>query len=112
MVDPCSSEMGRRTRRSMLAAAATMVALPFLASAHQHCHFDARNPVVGFESEVGFCSNEDPDGCCCDTDEEMSVRTRYESASVSGDCAALHQEVRRSRTAVYTFRSAVAEQKI
>ena len=82
--------------RSLLPVAVlAATAAPFLVSAHQHCHFGARNPIVGFESEVAFCSNDDPDGFCCDTIEETEVQSRYNMAgSLSGECADLHKEVR------------------
>lgn len=74
---------------------AATAAAPLLVSAHQHCHFGARNPIVGFESEVGFCSNDHPDGFCCDAIEEADVESRYgDAGGLTGDCADYHKEVR------------------
>lgn len=91
--------------RSLLPIAAIVAATaaPYLVAAHQHCHFGARNPIVGFESEVGFCSTDDPDGFCCDTVEETEVQTRYNAAgSLTGDCADLHKEVRLGGCVMFT----------
>lgn len=86
--------MGRSLLKNVAVLAAT-AAGPLLVSGHQHCHFGARNPIVGFESQVGFCKNDDPDGFCCDTTEETDVQSRYAAAGdLDGDCEDLHKEVR------------------
>lgn len=85
--------MGRSLLPAVILAATA--AAPLLVSAHQHCHFGARNPIVGFESEVGFCSNDHPDGFCCDAIEEADVESRYgDAGGLTGDCADYHKEVR------------------
>lgn len=84
----------RRAQQQALVLAAFSLAAS-LVGAHQHCHFGARNPAVGFNSEIGFCSNDDPEGFCCDAREENDVKSRYDLHSLRGDCASLHKEVSR-----------------
>lgn len=79
--------------RVAFVAVVAVAAGPLLARAHPICVYDARNPILNYESPVGFCDTTNEDGFCCDEAEELDALSRYEAADVTGDCADYHQQV-------------------
>ena len=51
-------------------------------------------------AEPTFCPNDDPEGFCCEPDEEAAVIAKYDDAgALSEACAPLYKEVSRRETA-------------
>lgn len=85
-------DMGRPAVLSLLAI---VIAAPIHVGAHPICYFGERNPILDYESPLGFCANTEKDGFCCDPTEETEAMARYEMASVTGVCADYHKQVHR-----------------
>lgn len=83
------------TRVASFAAAAaslSLMILPPAADAHPLC-FYGPDRAVSFDAEATFCPNEDPEGFCCNAGEEAKLQTKFESETLSADCAPLYKEV-------------------
>lgn len=74
-------------------ALATIATAPVGVDAHPICVFGDTNPILDYESPVGFCDTSYEDGFCCDLAEETDVLSAFESSDVTGDCAEYHQQV-------------------
>lgn len=84
------------TRVASFAAAAaaslSLMTLPPAVDAHPLC-FYGPDRAVSFTAEATFCTNQDPEGFCCEPAEEDALATRYASESLSAECAPLYKEV-------------------
>lgn len=85
------------TRIASFAAAAaaslSLMTLPPAADAHPLCYYGP-DRAVSFTAEATFCPNDDPEGFCCEPDEEDAVATKFASAgTLSEGCDPLYKEV-------------------
>lgn len=83
-------------RQAVKAASLVVLASSsFLVAAHPLC-FYGPDRAVSTDAEATFCPDENPEGFCCDADEEAALDTKYTAveASLSAECAPLYKEVR------------------
>lgn len=81
--------MGRRpTGLVALALAATNA----LVSAHPLCYYGP-NRAVSTTAKATFCPNEEPEGFCCEPDEEAALEETFNAAAVSAGCQDIYKEV-------------------
>lgn len=71
---------------------AVLLASPFLARGHPLCWYGP-DRAVSTTAEATFCPNEEPEGFCCEPDEEAALKATFQAARVGPGCAAIYKEV-------------------
>lgn len=84
------------TRVASFAAAAaaslSLMTLPPAADAHPLC-YHGPDRAVSFTAEATFCPDDDPEGFCCEPDEEDAVAAEFARKTLSAECAPVYKEV-------------------
>lgn len=80
------------TMRKQAATVISIAATTALVGAHPLCVYGP-DRAVSTTTEATFCPNEEPEGFCCELEEEAALAAVYSEITVSEACAPLHQEV-------------------
>lgn len=78
------------TKVASLVALAASSAL--VATAHPLC-FYGPDRAVSMTSKATYCPDDQPEGFCCEPDEEAVLEAKFNAAAVSEGCKALYKEV-------------------
>lgn len=88
--------MARPTATKVASLVALAASSALVATAHPVC-FYGPNRAVSTTAEATFCPDDQPEGFCCEPNEEAALVAKYDAEDMSEECAALYKEVGESK---------------